>query len=235
MNKERVKGIVMGFILCAVLSTSVMAVAATRTETRQITFGVRVNLNGQLMQFPADSQPFVMDGRTFLPVRAMADALGLPVDFNAATNTAYLGNRHAGARTPLNTAAPFFDSGGPWGTSVERLDSVSMGGVTYQNALRFRNTSLDGGTRFSLHNLNGQFRMLTGYIGRVDGSAMQDVTINFIGDGQLLHSYELRATDMPTSVSVFVESVTQLRIEVTYPRRRTSTAAVDYAVVAFLE
>jgi len=88
MNKERMKGILTGFILCAILSTSVLVLA--NTVTREITYGVRVNLNGQLMQFDDESQPFVMDGRTFLPVRAIADALGLDVSFDADTNTAYL-------------------------------------------------------------------------------------------------------------------------------------------------
>jgi len=106
MNKERIKGIVVGFLLCALLSTSVMVMATPRTETRQITYGVRVNFNGQLVQFDADSQPFVMGGRTFLPLRAVADLLDLPVNFDPNTNTAYLGSWTPTAPTSQPTPVP---------------------------------------------------------------------------------------------------------------------------------
>jgi len=169
-----------------------------------------------------------MGGRTFLPLRAMAELLGLPIDFDPGTNTAYVGNRHAGVRTPLNAAAPHFDSGGGDWASVSRLDSVAMGGVIYQNALRFRST---WGARspFTLHNLNGQFRVLSGYVGRVDGEPMINATIRFYGDGQHLQSYELRATDMPVPISVFVEGITQLRITVALANNGS------YALIAYLE
>jgi len=88
MNKERFKGLVMGFVICMMLSTSIAVLA--NTVTREITHGVRVNINGQLLQFDEDSQPFIMEGRTFLPVRAIADALELSADFDSATSTVYL-------------------------------------------------------------------------------------------------------------------------------------------------
>ena len=235
MNKERIKGIVVGFLLCAVLSTSVMVMATPRTETRQITYGVRVNFNGQLVQFNADNQPFVMGGRTFLPMRAMADLLGLPVDFDPSTNTAYVGNRFAGQRQPLHHAAPFFDRsrGDSW---IRFADTVTMGGVTYNNAFILGWPNTQGGfdrTQFSLHNLGGQYRVLSGYMGRIDGTSMHNVSISIIGDGVLLESFELRATDMPIPFSVFVEGVQQMRIEIQRPDGTGVTPR--YAIVGYLE
>lgn len=98
MNKECIKGMIAGFILCIILSTSVLVLA--NTVTKEITYGVRVNLNGQLMQFDSESQPFVMEGRTFLPVRAIADAMGLDVAFDADTNTAYLSSGTVNVQLP---------------------------------------------------------------------------------------------------------------------------------------
>jgi len=88
MKNLQLRGMVTGFVLCLLLMASITVLA--NTVTREITYGVRVNINGQLMQFDQDSQPFVMDGRTFLPVRAIADAMALEVAFNADTNTVYL-------------------------------------------------------------------------------------------------------------------------------------------------
>jgi len=44
-----------------------------------------------MMQFDEDMRPFVMEGRTFLSVRALSEALALPVDFDPRTNIVYLG------------------------------------------------------------------------------------------------------------------------------------------------
>ena len=136
MSKERIKGIVIGFILCAVLSASVMAVSA-QPVTRNVTYGVRVNLHGQDLHFADDMRPFVMDGRTFLPVRAISEALGLLVDFDAATNTVFLGNRFAGQRTPLRYAAPFFDRNtGHSSNSIWFSDTSTMSGLSYRDCVK---------------------------------------------------------------------------------------------------
>jgi len=99
LKKLQLKGFVAG-ILVMTLLMPIVAVANT-TITRQITYGVSVVLNGQPMQFEADSQPFVMDGRTFLPVRAIAEAADMTVDFDGNTNTVFLGSR-----TPTYTPTP---------------------------------------------------------------------------------------------------------------------------------
>ncbi|MCL2224488.1 MAG: stalk domain-containing protein [Defluviitaleaceae bacterium] len=52
--------------------------------------GIRIMMNGEILEFNADSQPFVTGGRTFLPLRALAELLGLTVEFDPETNTAIL-------------------------------------------------------------------------------------------------------------------------------------------------
>jgi hypothetical protein len=55
--------------------------------------------------------------------------------------------------------------------------------------------------------------MLTGSVGRVDGTGMHDATLNIYGDGNLLHTQELRAGDLPAPISVYIEGVRLLRVE----------------------
>ena len=231
--KQRMQGMVVGVLLTVLLLSATMVHANNRV-TREITYGVNVMLNGEMVQFDYDSRPFVMEGRTFLPLRTIADLVGLPVDFDPATNTAIVGNRHAEpVRRPLTQAAPHFDSAGGAGSRATAEDFRVMIGQTYQSPLVFRTTSTNL-YRFTLHQLNSQYRMLTGYVGRVDGTRMVDATIRFVGDGVLLQYYELRATDAPTPISVSVEGVTQLRIEVHFPSHM-GAGAVEYALVSFLE
>ena len=93
MKKERIKGFVAGVLLMMMLSATL--VFASPSVMREIHYGVSVVLNGRVVHFDADSQPFVMGGRTFLPLRTMADMLGLPVEFDAETNTVYMGYTNA--------------------------------------------------------------------------------------------------------------------------------------------
>jgi len=74
------------------LLVTTITLAASGTELlREIYHSISVVLNGRPAEFPEDSQPFVMNDRTYLPLRAMADLLDLPVDFDPDTNTAYVG------------------------------------------------------------------------------------------------------------------------------------------------
>jgi len=251
MNKERIKGVAIGFILCLLLSASVLAVSA-QTATRNITYGIRVNLNGQEVHFDHDNRPFTMEGRTFLPLRALADVLGLPVDFDRHTNTVYLGNRFEGQRRSLNEAAPFFDTTSRFlqGFNVGVTPSITMGnatmsGVMYNNTIRFSTRSGSMAHNdptiaelSTLHNLGGNYRWLSGYIGRIDGSASTSARLRIYGDGSLLAEHELNALDMPTEIGVFVEGITQLRIVVRtgqFRWRDGATGTFNYALQAFLE
>ena len=89
MRKERLKGFAAGVLLMAMLSATL--VFANSGVIRELHYGISIVFNGRAVQFDEESRPFVIDGRTFLPLRAMADLLGLPVDFDGVTNTAYVG------------------------------------------------------------------------------------------------------------------------------------------------
>jgi hypothetical protein len=71
------------YFLCgALFATMISCVTIAASPTmREIFFGVRVSFNGEPIIFEEDTLPFIMNGRTFLPVRTVADITGLNVDF----------------------------------------------------------------------------------------------------------------------------------------------------------
>ncbi|MCL2200539.1 MAG: stalk domain-containing protein [Oscillospiraceae bacterium] len=79
------KGFVMG-VLVTVLLTSTFALA--NPVTRELIFGVNVTINGATLELAEDSRAFTMDGRTFLPLRALSEALDLEINWDPATRTA---------------------------------------------------------------------------------------------------------------------------------------------------
>jgi hypothetical protein len=105
---REVKGFVLGFVLVFALSGTVVVASPT---LREIAFGVRVNYNGTPVNFDADSQPFIMSGRTFLPVRAIADLVGLHVDF--VDGVVHLSDTPIPARPAATPTPPATQSGMP--------------------------------------------------------------------------------------------------------------------------
>ena len=69
------------------------------SETEQAlptaTDGVNIIFNGVPVEFEDDMRPFIMDGRTFLSVRAMAEVVGVDVDFDYDTKTVMLDSTYS--------------------------------------------------------------------------------------------------------------------------------------------
>ena len=246
------RNFILGMLVMASIFGCISAVSAAANR-RNITveYGYKLYVDGVLFE-PTDRhgviEPMNYNGWIWAPFEHIAKALDKEAYWDGATRSLYLGRRTpVGTRIPLHQAAPFFDRS-PNAEPNQRNNSAVwhgdavMGGTTYSNAVIIRRVLSGGaGTQFSLHNLNRNYRRLTGNIGRVDGSLMQDVTINIIGDGRTLQSYNLSASDMPTSISVDISNIQQLRFEVIFPESsgyssyNTEENSRTYAIAAFLE
>jgi len=94
MFKQRLQGFIAG-VLVFVLIVGTLAIASP--NVREVFFGVNVVVNGELQEFDYDMRPFISEGRTFLPVRGIAEALGVPVEWDGDAQTVYIGERPARA------------------------------------------------------------------------------------------------------------------------------------------
>lgn len=95
-------------VLVAVLVFGSTAIAATRTENKTLTYrDIKIELNGQRIT-PKDANgkvvdPFIIDGTTYLPIRAVSEALGLNVGWDNATSTIYISEGEINIPTPTPT------------------------------------------------------------------------------------------------------------------------------------
>lgn len=106
-----------GFI-CGVLSASLCAgMVAFAANYEAVTAGFKVMVNGK--EFTSDPPALVVEGRTYLPLRAIGDALGVPVNWNAELGQAEVGNTDAVMETnqysrtnpaPINTVQTYTKS-----------------------------------------------------------------------------------------------------------------------------
>lgn len=94
--KKILKGYVLGFLSASLLVTGIGYAANTTTLYDVLTQGVKIVVDGQKIN-PTDAngnavEPIIYNGTTYLPVRAVANAIGKAVYWDGPNYTVYLGN-----------------------------------------------------------------------------------------------------------------------------------------------
>lgn len=85
-----------GFICALILSLGFQAYGAVLSKTIQATYrDIKIYVNGELTQ-PRDDvgnaiEPFIYNGTTYLPVKGISQALGLPVAWENETSSVFVG------------------------------------------------------------------------------------------------------------------------------------------------
>ena len=91
--KDRIIGILLGILIGTMFVTSTAAISQTVQKTLLYN-NLKITLDGEEV-IPKDAngvyvEPFAIDGTTYLPVRAISNALGLGVDWDQKTSTVVL-------------------------------------------------------------------------------------------------------------------------------------------------
>lgn len=95
--KKFVSGLITGTIISGIIGA-----AAVSYTAQPATFKVLVN--GK--EFNSDPPALVVEGRTYLPLRAIGDALGVPVNWNSELNQAEVGNAPSTIETGYSRTNP---------------------------------------------------------------------------------------------------------------------------------
>ncbi|MDR1246227.1 MAG: copper amine oxidase N-terminal domain-containing protein [Clostridiales Family XIII bacterium] len=97
MNREKLKGFIAGFIVAALLfGAAATTFASVGTYPLMASFAsIRIFIDGKQID-PRDAngasvEPFTVNGTTYLPVRAIAEALGMDVNWDNSAKSVYIG------------------------------------------------------------------------------------------------------------------------------------------------
>lgn len=95
--KKRFSALAIAAVMAVSLCTGAIAASNSQTIQALLSYDITIKYNGQAQQFKnagGDNVfPIVYEGTTYLPVRAVANLVDLPVDWDGATNTVYLGEK----------------------------------------------------------------------------------------------------------------------------------------------
>jgi hypothetical protein len=225
---KRIKDFASGCVVTAlIIALGGTAIAAYNRNINVTYADVKLNVNGGIVT-PKDGagnavEPFIYKGTTYLPVRAVAIALGCDVSWDQASKTVYInggegGNSGSSGSTGNNsTARNLIDILPPFQSDLVKVfpsngsESFKMGGAEYKNSLKFSQWLSEG---FASFNLGGKYTILSGIAGITDdGYTGEDVTLTFTADGTVVKTLTIKEGTLPQDFSIDVTGVSLLRID----------------------
>lgn len=187
MKNHRIKDLLAGALIASILCTLLSPTFATMTgKTIEAFTGIKVYVNDHIVE-PKDAggnpvDIFVYNGTTYLPIRAIGNALGLPVQYDASTETAYIGTHRS--ETPavyLENMDYFYSAYSGLTTAFTEDDNL---GQTHTHCIT-RNVD-------RVYKLNGQYSKITGTMYQTyterSASISSGSGIMIYADGKLVYS-----------------------------------------------
>lgn len=202
--------IILALALMLVFSTVVFA--ARRVNITVTYDNIKVFVDGNQVQFGKDTkgkqiEPFIYNGTTYLPLRAVGEALGKEVQWDPSTKSAFLGsgvidNNTAQVNTEekdlVNTLNAF--------NSTDHVNVYKTGKNKGIELRLWSNTE----TNIN-YNLEGKYTNISCLVGVEEAS--KKGSLKFIGDGRTLAEYPIESDKMADNVNVDVSGVRNLMIQ----------------------
>ena len=187
------------------------AVATNAVTTKMIEanyMGIRLVVDGKEIT-PKDPngkvvEPFASGGTTYLPVRAVGEALGKEVTWDGETATVYVGAIPGQADSWMKLLPPYQVNGGSTiydGSDLKSYMTVAGKNITEGVMLQDR-TAASTTASYALWNTDLKYNIMTFTVGHVDGTEADDATLEVYLDGELSTSYDLKWDGGVQTVSV---------------------------------
>lgn len=190
--------------VAALMAGSAVAASAVTRRTIEVEYAnIKLVVDGEEVT-PRDAagniiEPFISSGTTYLPVRAMGEALGKEVRWDGDTKTVYIGQT---AHLPYQVnGADLYDGSDP-------NASFAVAGKTYTKGVvlkSYHNTNANndqqrGSDGSAIWNTEG-YQTMTFTVGHV-GDVQRNATVYVALDGRAAGEYQLKWDGSPQTISV---------------------------------
>ncbi len=255
MNK-RVQGLLAGVIIGCTL-TGGMVFAKQANEWAELYYNnIRIFIDGgEIVPKDATGQvvePFIVNGTTYLPVRAISNAFGQEVEWDGETQSIYIGKKDE--TKPDNYLHKIqyndYQEGDDWskfavlnGTVTDYSNNVYTNGLLFYNDDYYDKIGDDEDEANILiaYPLNSQYSRLKGKIvlpkgfndaimEKKDKCDSSETDVLFYGDGKLIHKATSVTASMPFSFDIKVKGVNQLVIKIKTERDYSYVCIADPAL-----
>lgn len=200
-------------LLVAGMSNPAMAVLASRTI--QVYTGVDVYVDDQKLE-PKDAngnpvEVFAYNGTTYLPLRAVGNALGLPVQWEGSTESVYIGKHNGDTPAAYLCELDYFSMEGSWSFVERQKDNL---GKAHTHNISPNWSYYKTGLEITYF-LNGQYSRLTAtyFLNHKDRSNDYNHILTIYGDERELWRGRVSAGIEPIDIDIDVTGVLKLTIE----------------------
>lgn len=233
MKNKLTRRIAVAALALVLLCGAAMAVETIKTQMIEANYmGIKLVVNGVEVT-PKDAaghevEPFASNGTTYLPVRAVAAALGQDVEWEGETRTVYIGDNIPGKETnwmqklppyQLNNAeaydgsdhTKFFTVAGKQQSQGVVLkahavyDGAQVDGTTHKK-------SSDGYKGTAIWNTDLQYKTMKVTVGHM-GDDQHDFQLEVYLDGVYSHTIDLPWSAAPKKLSIPVNYAPNVRLE----------------------
>jgi len=221
-SRHSIRSFLAGVLTTILLLTLAAPVWAAVTKMIEVSTGVTIYVDDVQIN-PTDAQghpvePFIYKGTTYLPVRAVSEALQKPVQWDGATRSVYLGSHSSDQPAAYLGQMDYFTKKGGWETDALTKDNL---GKEHTHSI----APGDSGSGSITYKLNGQYRRLTAtfyqeYDARMIGAC--EATLIISGDGKQLWQGTVGPGIDPINIDVDITGVLELTLE--YPPSRGKLA-----------
>ncbi len=215
--RKRFQGFVAGAVTVAMLGC-VPTIAKDVYETIEVKYdNIRIFMDGEEIQ-PKDAngntvEPFIYNGTTYLPVRAVGNAIGKEVSWDGVEKVVYLGAKPGNVENWLDVCGPYKYSRG---TEYRLTDNkyFTMSGKKYTNGFELYTNSYKQ-TAQALFNLDGNYNSVTFTMGHIDDTYLSsNDTLNIYLDGVIAYTKELDSEDVAKKITIPLDGALQMKIEI---------------------
>lgn len=210
-----------GFLAALLLVGAVSSAVAASGKSITVYPGVSIYMDDvKLNPTDANGKPvevFIYNGTTYLPVRAVSEALGKDVVWDGSTRSVYVGKHNAG----LTLAGYLCETPALYGTAMDGiLDSAKTMGKDNLGNDHIKCIYTAGGTLDNTYLLDGKYSRFTAtiyqrYESRDHALMHTEPAFTLYGDGEELYTftpeYGLKGF-RPLDIDVSLEGVTELRV-----------------------
>ena len=156
----------------------------------------------------AEVDVFIYYGTTYVPARALSEALGKAVEYDGETSSVYIGKRANKTRNLLTVCPPYQTD------HFNAPATISMAGVKYANGF-YLGSQISSTRGTAYFNLNGEYNTLSFDIGHIDLGVTGNSTCHIFLDGELAYSIELDTEMMPRHYDLDLHGALQMKIATT--------------------